>query len=568
MMRKRNIRQSIVLLCCIVLAGLLSSVFFFRIDLTAEKRYTLSDETKKVLRELDAPLYIDVFLEGDLNVQFRKFRNHIREMIDDFKTYSGSRIICHFTDPADAANQQERDEHYASLEDAGIRKISIQKTNKDGSLSQQIIFPGAIISYKDRQAAVNLLSSNRTLHYEMALNASIEALEYELIKTVNLLSTDSIGRVVFITGHGEPNRAETYDLASEFANFYEVERKAINGQLDALDPYQAVIIAKPVEPFDEKDKFVIDRYIMLGGKVMWLIDGAQVNADSLSATGMTFALSSDLNLADQLFTYGVRINQNIIQDVVSNTIPVTLADGSSQSTLAPWFYYPLVNPSTSHVVTRNLNPVWLRYASDIDTVGRDSGIRKSVLLQTSEMSLTKGLPLKISLSEIERMPQKEQFNKPHRIAAVLLEGQFPSVYRSRNARNLFPELQEKQIQKSVDTKMLVVADGNIACNDVRYTTNGVVPSNPLGFDSYTKETFANKEFLVNALNYLTDDAGLMNLRNREFKIRLLNKQKIADEQLKWQLINLAIPLFLLLAGGLAYNRWRLYRYGKQLTIDN
>ncbi|MDR1156224.1 MAG: gliding motility-associated ABC transporter substrate-binding protein GldG [Bacteroidales bacterium] len=561
-MKKRNIRQCIILLCGIVLVAMVSSKYSFRIDLTAEKRYTLSPETIQALRRLDAPLYVDIFLDGDLPVQFRKLRNSICEMLDDFKAYSGSRIIYHLIDPAEANSRQEREKYYAGLEESGIRGININKTNKDGSLSQQIIFPGAILSYRDRRAAINLLrGNNRMVHYETALNASLEALEYELAKTVTLLNTDSVGRVAFTIGHGEPGRAETYDLANEFAGFYEVDRKAIHGQLNALDPYRAVIIAKPREAFDEKDKFVIDRYIMRGGKVMWLINGADVNTDSLFSTGITYALASELNLDDQLFTYGVRINPDVIQDIVSHPVPVRLADDSSQPVLAPWLYYPLVNPSPHHVITRNLSPVCLRYASDIDTVGRDNAVRKSVLLQTSEMSRTKGLPFMITLSEVEHMPEQQQFNRPHRITGVLLEGEFPSVFRSRNARNLFPDLQEKQAEKSVPTKMLVISDGNVACNDVRYTPNGPVPAYPLGYDRYTRETFANREFLVNALNYLTDDTGLMNLRNREFKLRLLNRQKVASEQLKWQIINLVLPMFLLLAGGLAYNGWRRFRYG-------
>jgi ABC-2 type transport system permease protein len=481
-------------------------------------------------------------------------------MLDDFKTYSGNRIVSRFIDPAEAANRQEREELYAGLEEAGIRKITINKTNKDGSLSQQIIFPGAIIWYKDRQLAVNLMSANRILSSEMVLNASLETLEYELIKTVNMLSIDSIGRVAFTAGHGEPGRAEVYDLGKTFANFYNVEFKAINGQLNALDAYRAVIIARPREPFDEKDKFIIDRYIMRGGRVMWLIDGAHVNTDSLSVLGMTLALPLELNLDDQLFTYGARINQCVVQDIVSHGIAVTLTDGSSNATLAPWLYYPLAEPQQNHAITKNLNPVWLRYAGEIDTVGRNGEIRKSVLLQTSELSRIKGLPFKISLDEVQSMPERQQFNKSFCITAVLLEGKFPSIYYNRSVKKLFPELQEKQPEKSVDTKMLVVACGNIACNDVRSTPNGTVPASPLGYDRFTRETFSNREFLVNALNYLTDDDGLMKLRNRKFEMRLLNKPKVADELLKWQVINLVLPMILLIAGGLAYNQWRRYRY--------
>ena len=560
LMKRKNIIQFVLILCGIVFAGIVSSKFFFRIDLTSEKRYTLSPETKRVLRQLDAPLYVHIYLDGQLPVQYRKLRNAIREMLDDFKAYSGNRLVYRFFDPSDAESAAERNEQYAALEANGIRRFIVHKTNKDGSQSQQIVFPGAILAYKERQSPVNLLSNNTMIPLEIQLNASFEALEYELIKTINLLIADSIGTIAFTTGQGEPGMAELYDLGTEFSNYYNVDFKEINGQLDALDPYKAVIITKPRKAFDEKDKFILDRYIMRGGKVMWLIDGANVNTDSLSTAGMTIALTSELNLDDQLFTYGVRINSCVIQDIVSTTIGVTTDHSSHQVVPAPWFYYPLAKPSPNHVITRNLGPVWLRYASDIDTVGRNSEIRKTVLLQTSEMSRIRGTPFLINLSEVQRMPEKQQFNSPHRNVAVLLEGNFPSLYRNRNARVLFPELQEKQAEKSVQTKMLVIADGDIAINDVRHTAKGLTPTFPLGYDRSTGETFANKDFLVNALIYLTDDNGLMNLRNREYKLRLLNKQKVVKELLKWQIINIVLPMILLVVGGLAYNRWRRYRY--------
>jgi len=566
-MKKKNIRQCVLLLFGIALAGLVSSLYFFRIDLTSEKRYTLSPETKQVLRRLDAPLHVDIFLDGNLPVQFRKLRNSLREMLDDFKTYSGSRIVYRFIDPNEDADRQEREKRYESLENAGIRSVPFFKENKDGSQSQQIVFPGAMFSYKDRRSVANLFNNKDIPSDDVALNMSLEALEYELIKTINLLSTDSIGRVAFTTGHGELSRAEIYDFCDEFvnANPFHIDLIAINGRLNVLDTFKAVIIARPCDAFDDKDKFVIDRYIMRGGKALWLLNGAEVNTDSLFARGMTFALPLKLNLEDILFIYGVRINPNVVQDVLLfNEMPLILGEGASRTTTTvPWFYYPVMIPSSNHVITRNVGPVWFRYASDLDTVEQDKGIRKTVLLQTSEWTRTRSVPFMINLSEIERKPEQEQFNKPHRITAVLLEGQFPSVFRSRNARNLFPDLQEKQAEKSVDTKMIVVSDGDIARNDVTTTARGVVPSgNPLGYDRYTRMTFANKDFLINALNYLVDDSGLMNLRNRELKMRLLNKQKMIDEQLKWQMINLVLPMLLLVIGGLAYNRWRIYRYGK------
>jgi ABC-2 type transport system permease protein len=558
-MKKKNIRQCILLISGIILLSLVSSKYFFRIDLTAEKRYTLSAESRQILRQLDEPVYFDIYLSGDIPAGFRKLRNSIREMLDDFEAYSGNSFSYTFTDPSGSENAKAREQHYVELENMGLRPVNINKKNKDGSISQQIIFPGALVSYKGRQLTVNFLRNNPERSAEANLNSSIEMLEYELIKAVYRLSADSIGKIAFTIGHGESNRAETYDLAYEFANYYDVERKLIDGNPNALDSYRAVVIVKPTQAFDEKDKFVIDRYIMNGGKVMWLIDAVNVNTDSLFTTGMTFALASELNLEDQLFTYGVRINPALIQDAVHNDIPVTT--GSSQVTLAPWLYYPLIAPSPEHTVTRNLNPVWLRYAGDIDTVGMDANIRKTVLLQSSPLSRVRHVPFMINLNEVAQMPVQEQFNKPGCIVAVLLEGRFPSVFRSRNTKGLFPSLQEKQVETSTDTKMLVVADGDIARNDVRNTPQGAAPSYPLGYDRYTERTFGNKEFLTIALNYLTDDIGLMKLRNREFQLRLLNGQKAVTERFKWQIINIALPILIILSGGLAYGWRRRHKYG-------
>lgn len=562
-MKKKNIRQCIFWMIGIVLLALVSSKYFFRIDLTAEKRYTLSAETKHILRQLDAPIHLNVYLEGDLPAGFRQLRTGIREKLDDFKSYAGKRLTFHFLDPAEDVKKREREQFYAELNDIGLHDVTVNKKNKDGSLSQQKVFPGAVITCKDRMSAVNLLSNNRIQQSDMVLNASLEALEYELIRTIHALSVDSVGKVAFLSGQGEPSRAETFDLGKEFANFYDVDVKAINGQLNALDSYKAVIIAKPTAPFAEKDKYVIDRYIMRGGKVLWLLDAVNANADSLHTAGFTFALTSELNLDDQLFTYGVRINPRLVQDVANNPIAVTVADGNSQPVFAPWLYHPLVQPSQENMITRNLNPVWLRYASDIDTVGgAESGIRKTALLQTSPYTSLKATPAMIRLDEVSKQIDRQHFNKSQLMTAVLLEGKFPSVFRSRNAKNLFPEMTEQPLLLSEETKMIVVADGDIAINDLRNTPQGVVPANPLGYDRFSRQTFGNKDFLVNALNYLTDDAGLMKLRNREFQLRLLNKQKVNDELLQWQIINLLLPTLLWIAGGVTYGMWRKRKYGR------
>jgi len=566
--RKQIKRESLVRLmiyiCIIILVNYLSSFLFYRFDLTAEKRFSLSATTKKILKGLDDVVYIKVYLEGALPAGFMRLHNSAREMLDEFKVYGKDMIDYEFINPGADKDPAVRRQVMNSLYEAGLQPTNLQVKEKEGGTSQKIIFPGAILSYKGVDVPVNLLENNPLLYWEVNLNNSIQALEFKFINMIRNMSSDTVEKIAFIEGHGELDQYQTGDITRELANYYQVDRGVIGGVYGCLDRYEAVIIAKPVKPFSEADKFVIDQYLMHGGKLLWLIDPVQVNTDSL-VTGTTYALYFPLNIEDQLFRYGVRINPNLIRDIQCHVIPVNkgMSGGQPQWQLTPWYYYPLVAPPAGNTITRNLNLILFQFASVIDTVGDDPGIVKKVLLASSPYSDIVEVPAIISLRETDRQPGEQEFKESFKPLAVLAEGQFQSVF---NNRPVPPQVSRRQGMTfrniSRLTKMIVVSDGDVIRNDVTMSSQGGPVIGQLGMDRYTSQVFGNKEFILNAVNYLTDATGLMELRGREFKLRLLDKKRITDERTGWILLNTAGPVIVVILFGILFNLRRKSRYGK------
>lgn len=549
--------------CIIILVNYLSSFLFYRFDLTAEKRYSLSPTTKKILKGLDDVVYIKVYLDGELPAGFLRLRNSARELLDEFRIYGKDMIEYEFINPAAEKDPAIQRKIMSDLYAAGLQPTNLQVKEKDGGSSQKIIFPGAILSYNGTDVAVNLLKNNPVLHWEVNLNNSIQSLEFEFINMIRNMSADTVERIAFIEGHGELDQYQTGDIIKELANYYQVDRGVIGGVYGCLDGYEAVIIAKPVRPFMEADKFVIDQYIMQGGKVLWLVDGVQVSMDSLFM-GTTFALYFPLNIEDQLFRYGFRVNPNLVKDIQCHVIPVNkaLTGGQPEWHLLPWFYYPLVAAPEGNSITKNLNLILFQFAGVIDTVGEDPAIKRTVLLSSSPYSDVVDVPAEISLRETDRQPAEGEFDASFEPLAVLAEGQFQSVFTNRPVP---PGVSQRQaIDKrntSQATKMIVVSDGDVIRNDVSVSPDGPVIGQ-LGVDRYTSQMFGNKEFILNAVNYLTDETGLMELRGREFRLRLLDKKRISDESVSWKLLNTAGPVILVILFGILFNYRRKIRYSK------
>ena len=555
-----HIIQLVSAMVIIVLVNFIASRVFHRFDLTTEKRYTLSEETRVILRDLDEIVYIRVYLEGDLPVGFSRLNTAIRELLDEFRVYAPQNLQYEFIDPVEDPDPQIRRNLFNQLYGIGLQPTNVQVRAKDGSTSQKIVFPGAVISYEEADVAVNLLKNNPGLPGEVNLHQSIQSLEYEFIGMIKTLSSDSIAKVAFLEGHGELDAYQVGDITKDLANFYQVDRGVIGGRYGSLNGYRAVIIAKPVKAFSEADKFVIDQYIMQGGKVLWLLDPVQVSMDSLFM-GMTFALYNPLNIEDQLFRYGVRLNPHLVKDIQCHVIPVNkgLAGAQAQWEFSPWYYFPLISPGNDHPVTRSLNMIKIEFGSDIDTVGENPAINKTVLLATSPYSRIVAAPAEISLRETQRQPSQAAYNRAHLPLAILLEGNFESVFTNRS----IPDVQShKPIQFagiSRSTRMIVMGDGDIIRNEVIDSPNGPVMV-PLGFDQYTSQSFGNKEFILNAVNYLTDETGLISLRGREFRMRLLDRQRILEESDKWKVINTAVPVLLVISFGAGVGVYRRRRF--------
>jgi ABC-2 type transport system permease protein len=546
----------------LVLIASAGSLLRLRLDLTEDKRYTLSFPTREVLSAVKKDIYIQVWLDGEMPIPLKKLKRTAGEMLDEFRLASGKKIDFEFINPSDSKDAKKRQSTYQSLIKKGLIPVNIQAGDAEGGSMQKIIFPGMIINCNGVEVPVNFLKNNPNLSYEQNILHSEEGLEYELIQNIATLSSDTIYKVAFIEGHGEIPETETADLTLNMARFFTIDRGVIGGKPGILDQYAAVIIAGPENEFNESDKLVLDQYIMNGGKVLWLFDEVKVNADSL-AFGETVGLYRTLNIEDQIFMYGARVNPSIVQDLECQIIRMKVGTGSTNQQIVsvPWVYYPLLIPSASHPVTRNLNRVKGEFVNYIDTVGLDTAIRKTILLSTSKFSRTLSPPLMINLKEAELPPDEKLYNKSGLPVAVLLEGVFPSAFRNRAVSNLTADRNLKIRTESKKTRLIVIADADIIRNEVRRVGLEVNPL-PLGQDKYTGQMFGNRDFLLNCLNYLVDDHGLMELRSREVKLRLLDKIKVKSEKMKWQLINVLGPVLIVILAGVLYNYLRRMKFTK------
>ena len=551
--------QFLTVVAGIILASAASSFLRFRYDLTEDKRFTLSASTQRVLNHLKNEIYIQVYLDGEIPIPLKRLKRSVGETLDEFRIASGKKIDYEFINPSGGKDSKQRETLYQTLANKGLNPIDLHSGDPEGGSTQKIIFPGMIVNYNGIEVPVNFLN-NSTSSSEQNILRSVEGLEYEMIQTISTLSSDTVKKVAFIEGHGEIPEIGTADITYNLAKFFTIDRGTIGGKPGILDKYAAIVIAGPEKVFSESDKLVLDQYIMNGGKVLWLIDEVAVNSDSL-VYGETVGLYRPLNIEDQLFRYGARINPMIVQDIECVPIRLMVMSGGTrqQVVTAPWVYYPLLKPSASNPITRNVNRVMGEFVNYIDTVGLDPAIKKKILLSTSQLSRTVSPPVVISLKEAELTPVEKDFNKPNLSVAVLLEGVFQSAFKNRIVSNLTEDKNLRIRTESKKTRMIVIADADIIRNEVKRSGLNESPQ-PLGRDKYTGQVYGNKDFLINCLNWLVDNNGIMELRSRELKLRLLNTHEIKTHRLKWQIINIAGPILIVILSGLLYSYFRKRNY--------
>ncbi len=536
----------------VVFLNIIANLFSFRIDLTEEKRYTIKDQTIDLLQSLDEEVYVEVYLGGELNAGFRRFRKSVEETLEEFSIRSGKRVRYTFTDPSTAMGQKARNEFMADLAGRGIQPTNVVD-KKDGQRVEKIIFPGALISYGGFETGVMLLKGNKTASSEEVINQSIEGVEFELANAIFKLANMDRKQIGFIDGHGELDSLEVAAFNNQLLEFYDVFRVDLSKRND-LARYDVIIVAKPKSEYSPLEKYKLDQFIMRGGKAMFLIDKLDASMDSASREDY-FAFPYRHNLDDQLFRYGARINLDLIQDQNAALYPIVTGQvgGKPQMQLIDWPYFPLISNYPDHPITRNLDAILARFASSIDTV-KAEGVKKTPLLVTSRYARTVGAPVNISVNQLRNM-SPAQFDKSNIAVAYLLEGTFTSLYKNR----FLPEGADSTGFRGDGTfsRIVVIADGDIARNQINPRTG---QPQELGFDPFSNYTFANRDFLMNTLAFLTDEAGLIQTRNKQIKIRPLDRQRIQSEKTFWQIINIALPLVLLIAFGVVRSFIRKRKY--------
>lgn len=560
--RRQNILQFVLLLIIIILLNVVGKYVFKRIDLTAEKRYTLALQTKELVRNLDDIVFFRVYLEGDLPAQYKRLRNETRIMLNEFRSYSKNFIQFEFVDITADKDRRAISQIVDDLRSKGIQPI-VDYAGSGTEVSQKIIIPGAIATYREREVPIQLLVTSLgpgTADKEAIVNSSIQALEFKLADAIRKLTSTRKPKVAMIEGHGELQPVETAEAQRLLSEYYNIERVTINEQLNALDGFQCIIVAKPNSAFSDKDKYIIDQFVMNGGSALWLIDPVYADMDSLGNSGETVSYAKRLNLEDMLFKWGARINTDLVMDINGAPIPILtgMVGDQPQFEYYTWFFFPLILSNQLHPIVKNLNPVKLDFASSIDTVG-GSGIRKTVLLTTSQFSRKVNTPATISLDILDKAPERKLYNKQHIPVAVLLEGEFESVFLNRLPPEIYENPEMKYMERSNHTKMIVVADGDVIRNQYVFR-DGRYSVYPLGFDRFTNTTYGNADFLLNAMSYLCDENNLLEIRSRELKIRLLDKTKVEEERVKWQFVNLIIPIFFVVIIGviLVFVRKKIY----------
>ncbi|MBL7891517.1 MAG: gliding motility-associated ABC transporter substrate-binding protein GldG [Bacteroidia bacterium] len=549
--KKRDILNLALSVIIIILLNYICSFVFYRFDLTSEKRFSLTPGSIQLAKDLDDVVFVKIYLDGDFPGApgFKRLRDATKELLDEFRAYSGDNIEYEFVDPNAITDKKQRGQLYEQLDKKGLRATNLEVKGEKG-VSQQIIFPGAIVTFKGRELPWQLLNTQTGVDPNEQLNNSVQALEYEFSNTIRRLNKGLKPRVAFIDGQREIDSLQIADVALSLSEYYDIERVTINSQLKRLDGLKAVIIARPDSAFDEKDKFIIDQYIMNGGNVLWLIDPVYVSYDSLRKSAATLGLENELNLKDQLFKYGVRINANLIQDLQCSAIPVNKALVGQQPRfeLMPWFFSPLIIPTEQHPIVKNLDLIKFDFVSSIDTI-KTENVRKTILLKSSRYTKVVNSPVRINLAMVNIRPDENQFRKSFQPVAVLLEGKFESLYKNRIPPSIAKDSAIGFKETGKPAKIIVVSDGDVIRNNV--DRNG--QPMPLGYDVYTRRMYGNKNFILNCVNWLCDDSGLMSARARDIKLRMLNKKKIVAERVKWQVINTSLPvIFIVILGVVLY----------------
>ncbi|RIV46005.1 gliding motility-associated ABC transporter substrate-binding protein GldG [Flagellimonas pelagia] len=538
----------------LIVLNILASFVYTRFDLTEDQRYTLSQPAVEVAQKFDSPVIIDILLDGNIPAEFSKLKAETVQLMESFVA-KNKNITYSLVDPL--ADETQAEQTIAELQSLGLKPANVT-IEENGKVSNELVFPWAMVNYKDKTVKVPLLKNKQGSTAEERINNSVQQLEYSFADAFTKLSTTHKKSIAVIKGNGELGDIYIADYLTTVREYYNIgaitlDSVANNPQkvLDQLKNFDMAIIAKPTEAFTDGEKYVMDQYMVQGGKSIWMIDQVAMEMDSIYAGGgSSFALPRELNLKDLFFKYGVRINPVLVNDLYFTQIVLATGEGNdSQYNPLPWYYYPMVFSRNNHPINTNIEAVRLQFTSPMDVLEND--YQKTILLQSSPLSKTDGVPRQISLDMIMTQPDQATYNNGNLSLAVLIEGNFTSMYKNR----VKPLKLTNALEEGPANKMIVISDGDIIKNQLR--NNRPLE---LGYDKWTSNFYGNKEFLVNSTNYLLDNTGLINIRNKKVAIPLLDVKKIAEQKTKWQMINIGLPVLLTLVFGLFFGFYRKRKF--------
>ena len=561
-MKKSNqkyLKSLLAIIAILVIVNFFGSKVFKRFDLTNDKRYTLSETSLLIVNDVTQPLYVDVFLEGDFPGEFKRLQTETNQLLEEFRAYNPN-INFQFKNPLE--NEDEREQVMQMFMDRGLTPINVTVDDK-GKQSQEVVFPWAIATYGTRSVKVPLLKNMMGASTEEKVVSSVQHLEYAFANAFNTISKAKEKKVAVIKVNGELHDILIADFVRQVRENYYIgpftlDSVAVNpsASLAALRKYDLAIIAKPTEKFSDEEKLVLDQFVVNGGKTLWLIDQVNMEMDSLyNDTGSSLAYPNDLNLNDMFFKYGFRISPNLVKDLMAT--PIALATGNqgsaSQYTQYPWFYSPMIYPASKNPIVSNLDGIKFEFTGAIEPLKNE--LKKTVLLQSSPYSKIVGTPVEVSLKMVEERPEQSEFKNSGNIpVSILIEGVFHSVFENR----VLPYPEKSFVGIGKTNKMIVISDGDVIKNQLDKNFQPL----ELGYDKWSGNRYANKEFLMNCVNYLLDDNGLINIRSKEVSLALLDKEKVYAEYTKTQLITVGLPIVILLIFGVAFTLIRRRKYGR------
>jgi ABC-2 type transport system permease protein len=555
----------VVLAAILVCINILATRFHYGIDLTKEKRFTLSPATKRMLSNIDDIVTIEVYLKGKFPAGIQRLSDEAKETLENFNNYSAKKIVYTFIDPVEGKTESEKVEVYDQMARKGIMPRQLNVNTEEEGQSQRIFFPYALVHYKGRELPVTLMESGTALDPMQQLTISGSMLEYKFASAIHKLDMPAKPTIAYLTGHGEPLDVRTLDMLTTLERNYQVdtfnlvEHAYINSVV-----YSAVIINKPTSLIHEQEKFKLDQYVMRGGHILWVIDQLNAPLDSLQYADNFLTSDYGLNLEDILFNYGVRINPTLIEDMQCNVIPVTVGrteQGRAQVELKPWMYFPIFVPTSKHPIVNNMDGIMAQFASSMDTVGNPAA-KKTILLESSKYSRVAGNPVRVNMAMLQFDLRTDMFQKPYQPVAVLLEGNFPSIFRNRPPAPAFAQILRDSLQQpfkdktDTATSMIVISDGDMFLNGYSEARG----PEPMGYWKFNESSFSNKSFLLNCIEYLTDKNSLLEARTKDVKLRLLDRGRIRDERNMWRIVNIGVPIALVLVFASIFLFFRRRRY--------